>query len=111
MTETEIAPFRAEPFEQGCSSAQAARLQMPRHQLAFACRHPRVGDEWRDGRERPALLAEQEAVRACGPPFRVQWTGTMTSIEAFILGAMAIWSPSLIVLAVALWRAPTWEDR
>jgi hypothetical protein len=30
----------------------------------------------------------------------------MTSIQAFLLGLMVAWTPSLIAFAVLLWRAP-----
>jgi hypothetical protein len=30
----------------------------------------------------------------------------MTTLQAFVLGAMVAWTPSLIYLAYYLWRAP-----
>jgi hypothetical protein len=30
----------------------------------------------------------------------------MTTLQAFVLGAMVAWTPSLIYLAYCLWRAP-----
>jgi hypothetical protein len=35
----------------------------------------------------------------------------MSGVEGFLLGLMVAWTPSLIVFAVLLWRAPVIEDR
>jgi hypothetical protein len=35
----------------------------------------------------------------------------MNGLEVFLLGMMAAWTPSLLVLAWALWRAPTDPSR
>jgi len=34
----------------------------------------------------------------------------MSNVEAFVLGLLVAWTPSLIVAAVLLWRAPVIED-
>ena len=34
----------------------------------------------------------------------------MSNVDAFILGLMVAWTPSLIAVAVLLWRAPVIED-
>jgi hypothetical protein len=33
----------------------------------------------------------------------------MTTLQAFLMGAMAVLTPSMIVLAVLVWRAPEME--
>jgi len=34
----------------------------------------------------------------------------MTKMEMFLLGGMVAWTPSLMFLAVALWRAPLIDE-
>jgi hypothetical protein len=34
----------------------------------------------------------------------------MTVFQAFLLGIMVAWTPSLVLFAVMLWRAPTRDD-
>jgi hypothetical protein len=34
----------------------------------------------------------------------------MTTIQAFLLGAMVSWTPGLVLLACQLWRAPLIES-
>ena len=50
-------------------------------------------------------LARQNRLQSNGDYVRGGGVATMSSLEAFLLGMMAAWTPSLIVLAWFLWSS------